>query len=729
MTRHWLFAALVLVGCSEANNTESKEVKKDMEIEGTTEEVANAPIAEKQDTTLLTHGHERIDPYFWMRLSDDQKEAETPDAQTQKVLDYLNAENAYKSAILKPTEELQKTIFNEIKSRIKEDESSAPIQDNGYYYYDKYVPGKEYEIYCRKQGDLNADEEAYLDVNVLAEGHDYYDVGDVEFSTNNRILAYSYDDVSRRQYAIVFKDLDGTTKCDEVLKNTSGDIVWANDNKTIFYVTKDETTLRENKIWRHVLGTPQSQDQLVFEESDETFYCEISKSKSDKYLFIDSYSTMSTEHQILEADNPSGKFRVFQAREDDHLYSINHWEDKWYVQTNWNAKNFRLMRTDLDKTGKEHWQAFIDHNEKVRISDIEVFKNHLVVELRENGLTILRVMGHDKSNPHDIAFDEETYTCGIGTNMVYDSEILCYGYSSLRIPSTVYEYNLTTGEQTILKQKEVLGEYNPENYETERVWATAPDGVKVPVSLVYKKGLKKDGSNPCLLYGYGSYGVTIPDNFRVPRLSLLDRGFIYAIAHIRGSEYLGRPWYEDGKKLKKINTFTDFIAASDFLIEQKYSSADKMCAMGGSAGGLLMGAVINMKPQNFKAVVAAVPFVDVVSTMLDESIPLTTGEFDEWGNPKNKEYYDYMLSYSPYDQVKAQDYPNLLITTGYWDSQVQYWEPAKWLARLRVTKTDNNIAIMDCNMSTGHGGASGRYEAYKETAMEYAFLIHMINGQ
>jgi oligopeptidase B len=749
MNKHLLLIGLssIILSCSdkkEANTEETSPNKEEEDQMGRQAVIPElkmkdgTPIAGKLPFNITTHGDNRNDDYFWMRLSDEQKEAETPDEQTQRVLDYLNAENAYKDSVMNPTKALQTSLFQEIKGKLKEDDASFPYLDNGYYHYERFEKGKEYEIICRIKdtkydfvfsGEVKkADEEIILDVNELAEGHDYYDVASAELSPNNHILAYAYDDVSRRQYNIVFKTLSGDKSYNETIENTSGDLVWANDNQTVFYVTKDPTTLRENKVWRHKLGTEQADDVLIFEETDETFYCEISKSKSEEFIFIDSYSTVSTEHRFVSANEPEGDFKVIQERERDLLYAVSHLTTgEFYVLTNeGDAQNFKLMKTAVDNPSKNNWTEVLAHRPETRLVEMEVFKNFLVLHERENGLNKLRILSHDLSTDKQIAFAEETYSASISVNMEYDSETLRYSYSSLKVPHTLYDYNLTNGGQKLLKRKEVVGGYNPDDYETERIWANAKDGTKIPVSLVYKKGLKKDGSNPTLLYGYGSYGVTIPDKFSIPRLSLIDRGFIYAIAHIRGSEYLGRQWYEDGKKLKKMNSFTDFIAASDFLIENEYTNPDKLFAMGGSAGGLLMGAVINLKPQNFKGVIAAVPFVDVVSTMLDESIPLTTGEFDEWGNPKDKEYYDYMLSYSPYDQVKAQDYPNLLITTGYWDSQVQYWEPAKWLAKLRDLKTDDNILIMDCNMSTGHGGASGRYEAYKETAMEYAFLINLL---
>ena len=711
---------LAFTSCDPVEENKEKN-EQQVNIEDT---ITVAPIAEKKDHPIIIHRDERIDPYFWMRLRDEQKNAKKPDKQTQKVLDYLHQENAWRKKQMKHTEELQESLYGEIVGRIKEDDATVPYKENGYYYYERYEKGKDYEFICRKKGNLDAAEEVLFDVNEMAKDFDYYAVGDYEISPDNKIVGYSFDNVSRRQYTIRFKDVETGRILPDVIKNTGGDIVWANDNKTVFYVVKDPQTLREHKIFRHVLGTSQEQDVLVWEEKDELYTCDIDKSKSNKYLYITSYSTMTTEAQFLDADNPEGEFKVVQPRTKDVIYSVNNIDDKFLIVTNHNAANFKLVEVGVENSGIENWKDVIPHREDTRLNAIEIFRDFLVVQERNNGLTQLRVINNDKSEYY-LEFDNETYSTGLGVNLEFDTETLRYGYSSLKTPGSTYEFNMVTKEQILLKQNEVLGGFNEADYETERIWATANDGTKIPVSLVYKKGLKKDGTNPVLLYGYGSYGVTIPDGFRSSRYSLIDRGFVYAIAHIRGSEYMGRQWYEDGKKFTKMNTFTDFIKSGEFLISEGYTTPEHLYAMGGSAGGLLMGAVINLKPEIFNGVIAAVPFVDVVSTMLDETIPLTTGEFDEWGNPKIEDYYHYMKSYSPYDNIKAQDYPNLLITTGYWDSQVQYWEPAKWIAKLRDMKTDDNLLMMECNMSTGHGGASGRYAAYKETAMEYAFFLDL----
>lgn len=686
------------------------------------------PVAKKIDSVIKEHGNERIDRYFWMRLSDEQKEADNPDDQTQDVLAYLEAENAYTKAWFSDKEELKDELFHEIVGRIKEDDESVPYLENGYYYYDRVERGKEYEIVCRKKDSLANAEEIILDANKEAEGLDFYDLGTVEVSPNSQLMAWSYDDVSRRQYTVQVKDLKNNEILEDKIENTSGDVVWAADNEHLFYITKDPQTLRECKVFRHKLGTSQEEDVLVYFEEDEAFYLEISDSKSSEFILIESYSTMASETRYIASKEPLSDFKIFNKRGDDHLYTVEHHNKRWFILSNYNALNFQVFECDLENTSQESWKTIIEHRKDTRIEDIEVYNNHLVLRERENGLQKLRIRNLVSGKDSYVPFEEETYTISISENLDFNSEWLRYHYSSLKVPSSVIEYNLIDGRSVTRKTQEIIGGYDPKAFKTERVWASAPDGEKIPISLVYRKGIKLDGSNPLLLYGYGSYGVTIPDRFSIPRLSLLDRGFVYAIAHIRGSEYLGREWYENGKKLKKINTFSDFIACGEHLIQKGYTSPKKMYAMGGSAGGLLMGAVINMKPEIFHGIVAAVPFVDVMSTMWDESIPLTTGEFDEWGNPKNEEYYNYMLQYSPYDNVKKMDYPNMLVTTGYWDSQVQYWEPAKWVAKLRDYKTDDNILLLETNLSTGHGGASGRYESYRETAMEYAFLIHL-SGQ
>ncbi|WP_139958711.1 S9 family peptidase [Flavicella sediminum] len=687
----------------------------------------SAPIADKIPTTFEIHNDVRIDDYHWMRLTDEQKNAEHPDEQTSKVLNYLKEENSYLEAYLKHTEDFQKDVFEEMKGRIKEDDSSVPYKKNGYYYITKYEIGSQYPIYTRKKGDLEADEEILFDVNEMAEGHDYYSLGGLSVSKDNSKAIFGVDTVSRRQYTLYVKDLEKNTIYEEAIENTTGGGVWANDNKTFFYTKKDPVTLRSNKIYKHVLGTSVTEDVVVFEEKDETFSVYVSKSKSSKYLVIGSYSTLSTEYRILEADSPNGDFRVFQVRERDLEYSIAHFEDHFYILTNKDgATNFKLMKTSIEKTAKENWEEVIAHREDVLLEDLSIFKNYLVLEERTNGLNLIRIKRWDGTKDYYLPFQEETYSAGVFANPEFDTEIIRYGYNSMTTPSSVIDFNMNDQSKEIQKEQEVLGgKFDKQNYKSERIWVNARDGQKVAVSLVYRKDTQLNEETPLLLYAYGSYGHTIDASFSTTRLTLLDRGFVYAIAHIRGSEYLGRPWYEDGKLLKKKNTFTDFIDCSKQLIAMNYTSEKHLYAMGGSAGGLLMGAIINMNPELYNGVVAAVPFVDVVSTMLDETIPLTTGEFDEWGNPKDKEYYQYIKEYSPYDNVKAQAYPNLLITTGLHDSQVQYWEPAKWIAKLRVHHTGSQKLLMHTDMETGHGGASGRFDALKETARDYVFLLDL----
>nr|MCU0390648.1 S9 family peptidase [Thermoflexibacter sp.] len=592
----------------------------------------------------------------------------------------------------------------------------------------RYETGKEYAIYCRKKGSLQATEEVMIDGNLLAEGQPYFAVGSMQISYRQDILAYSTDVVGRRIYTLFFKNLATGETLVDVIPNITGNIAWANDNQTIFYARQDLQTLRSHQIYRHTLGTDPAQDELVYEETDETFAVGIYRSKSKKYLIIASSSTLTSEAQILEASNPNGKFRLFLGREREHEYGIDHAGDTFYIRTNWQAKNFRMMEvTENQTTDKSKWKEVIPNRTDVLLEGFEVFKDFLVAEERKEGLMNLRIIKWEDQSEHYVDFGEPTYAAGTGVNVNYNSKILRYGYTSLTTPSSTYDYNMETKEKTLLKQQEVVGgTFKPENYQAERIYATAQDGTKIPISLVYRKGTPKNGTAPLYQYAYGSYGYSLDASFSSTRLSILDRGFIFAICHIRGGEEMGRHWYEDGKLLKKKNTFTDFIACSEHLIKENYTSVERLVASGGSAGGLLMGAVVNLRPDLYKAIVADVPFVDVVTTMLDESIPLTTGEFDEWGNPKEKEYYDYMLSYSPYDNVTAKAYPNLLITTGLHDSQVQYWEPAKWVAKLRTLKTDNNLLLLKTNMDAGHGGASGRFEALKEIALEYIFLFEVL---
>ncbi|MBK9567570.1 MAG: S9 family peptidase [Saprospiraceae bacterium] len=683
------------------------------------------PIAVKIPKTIVTHGDTMVDNYFWMRLSDAQKNAQKPDEQTKKVLDYLTAENAYREKMMSHTDSFQNRLFEEIKGRIKQTDMSVPYKDNGYFYITRFEEGKEYAIHSRKKGSLEAQEEILLNVNNLAEGHEYYAVGGRTVSPDNKILAYSEDTVSRRQYTIRFKDLITGKNFDDVIPVTSGGITWGNDNKTIFY-TKIDATLRSFKIYRHTLGTPVKNDQLIWHEKDETFSTFIYKTKSKKYLIIGSAATLSNEYQVLEADNPTGKFRMFQPRERKLEYGIDHYGDSWYIHTNKDdAQNFKIMVTPETATTKENWKDLMPYDKNIFIEGIDLFKDHMVISERKGGITQLRIRPWSGQDEHYVQFGEESYTTGTGINPDFETDLLRLDYTSLTTPNTTYDYNVKTKKLEKLKQQEVVGSFKAEDYVSERKMVKAQDGTMIPLSIVYKKGFKKVGSQPFLLFGYGSYGASMDPYFSSVRLSLLDRGFGFAIAHIRGGQEMGRQWYEDGKYLKKKNTFTDFIDCGDYLLNEKYVAKDKLFANGGSAGGLLMGAVMNMKPEIWKGIIAAVPFVDVINTMLDESIPLTTGEFDEWGNPKDKEYYAYMKSYSPYDNVEAKAYPATLVTTGYWDSQVQYWEPAKWVAKLRELKTDKNPLLMYCNMDTGHGGASGRFRRYRETAMEYAFLLDL----
>jgi oligopeptidase B len=687
----------------------------------------DAPEAKKQDSLLTIHGDTRVDPYFWMRLSDEQKNADTPDKQTQEVLDYLNAENAYTKEVMQKTEALQEKLYEEIVGRIKKDDESVPYLSNGYWYYSKYEDGKEYRIHCRRKGSMDAAEEVFFDENTRAEGQAYYGLGGLSVSKDNKLLAFAEDLVSRRIYTIRFKNLETGEILPDVLTNTQGDGAWANDNETYFYTTKNSVSLLSEKIWRHKLGTSASQDVMVYHEMDPSFYIGVGKTKSDQYIVIGESSTLVSDYLILDANVPEGEFKRFTPRGDDHEYSIEHFENKWYILTNDQATNFRLMETPVNATEMNNWKEVIPHREEVLLDGMEVFKEHLVVSERKDALSYLRVINQTTKEEHYIDFGEEVYVAYISTNPEFGTNLLRFGYSSMTTPVSTIDYNMDTRVKDVKKVQEVIGGHNPGDYVTERLWATARDGKKVPMSVVYKKGVQKNGKAPLLLYAYGSYGATMDPWFSSTRLSLLDRGFIYAIAHIRGGQAMGRQWYDDGKMLNKINTFNDYIDCSKYLIDHEYTSPEHLYAMGGSAGGLLMGAVANMAPELYNGMIAAVPFVDVVSTMLDETIPLTTNEFDEWGNPKSKEYYDYMLSYSPYDNVGAKAYPNLLITTGLFDSQVQYWEPAKWCAKLRDLKTDQNILMMHTNMEAGHGGASGRFKRYRETAMEYAFMM-MLEG-
>lgn len=673
------------------------------------------PLAKIIPHRMSIHNHERIDNYYWLN-----------DRENPEVIAYLNAENEYYQKTTAHTKAFQELLFQEMKSRMKEDDESVPYLYNGYYYITRFETGKDYPIHSRKKGTLEAPEELLFDCNEMAKGYAYFNLSGLSVSEDNQWISFATDTVSRRQYTLQFKNLITGEILPDKIENTTGGATWAADNKTVFYSRKDPVTLRPDKIYRHVIGTNPSEDVLVFHEQDETFDVAVYKSKSKKYILINSNSTLTTEYRLLRADNPYGAFEVFQKRTRELEYSVSHYGDSFYILTNKDgATNFKLMVTQEDKRGKENWTDLIPHREDVLLEDIDLFNDFLVLSERSNGLNQIRIMPWN-GDSYYLPFESDTYTAYTTTNLDFDTSILRYSYQSLTTPSSVIDFNMRTREKTVLKEQEVLGgNFDKANYTEERVWATANDGTQVPISMVYRNGMQKNGNNPVLLYGYGSYGVTMDPYFSTTRLSLLDRGFIYAIAHIRGGEDLGRQWYEDGKLKNKRNTFTDFIDCSRFLIEQKYTSPAHLYAEGGSAGGLLMGAVINSAPELYHGVIAQVPFVDVVTTILDESIPLTTGEYDEWGNPNDKEYYDYMLSYSPYDNVKAQDYPHLYVATGLHDSQVQYWEPAKWVAKLRVMKTDTHYLFLDINMDTGHGGASGRFEALRELAKEFTFLLDL----
>jgi oligopeptidase B len=673
------------------------------------------PVAAKRPVELTNHGHTRIDNYYWLRERDNPE-----------VINYLEAENEYTRARLSHTEGLQDELYNEIIGRIKQTDESVPYLENGYYYYTRYEEGHEYPVYCRKKESPDAPEEILLNVNEMAEGYAYYHVSGRNVSPDNRILAFGVDSVGRRQYELQFKDLATGELLDDRISGTTGYAAWASDSRTMFYTTQNETTLRSENVYRHKLGNDTANRDLVWFEEDETYRVGVFATKSKEYLMIYSSSTMSTEFRITRADTPEAEFRVFHPRERDMIYSVDHHEERFYVHTNWNARNFRLMETNVWQTGKRNWKELVAHRDDVLLSGIEIFNDYLVLAERKHGLTQLYIQPwNEKIKGHYLEFPEQVYTAGISVNPDFDSDLLRFSYSSLTTPNSVYDYNMVTGEKILLKQDEVLGEFDADWYQSERLYATADDGTEIPISLVYRKGTRLDGSNPLLLYAYGSYGISSDPRFSSIRLSLIDRGFIFAIAHVRGGQEMGRHWYESGKVLNKINTFTDFNTCARYLIDMNYTNPGKLFAQGGSAGGLLIGAVINMQPELYRGVIAAVPFVDVVTTMLDESIPLTTGEYDEWGNPNDPVYFKYMLSYSPYDQVQAHDYPAMLVTTGLHDSQVQYWEPAKWVAKLRDYKTSDNVLLLHTNMEAGHGGAAGRYRRYREIAMEYAFLIDL----
>ncbi len=697
------FTILSQVGCSPMNKTNH---------------IIKAPVAKKVPYYHQEHGNKRYDPYHWLR-DDKRKDPE--------IIDYLNKENSYTDAVLKNQEPLIEELYQEMIARLPQKEVSVPYKIDDYWYYSRFDAGKEYAIYARKLKNLQAPEQIMVDMNQRAEGKSYFASNYQAISPNHKILGFSEDVTGRRKYTLRFKNLTTGEYFDDVIENTTGSIVWALDNKTFFYTKKHPTTLLPYRVYRHKLGSD-DKDVLVYEEKDDTFYTSVSATTSKKYIIISLTSTLSSEMLVLDANNPKAEFKTFVPREKNHEYSLEELNDEFYVLTNWKAKNFRIMKTDLmHSNDKNSWQEVIAHDSSTLIYNMQALKDKLAIEQRSNGIRHIKLYDYKTKASQFIKAEEDTYTMFLDYNPNQNSDLLRYSYVSMTTPFTVYDYDMKSAEKTLMKRDEVIGGYDEKQFKSQRTTVVARDGAQVPVSLVYKKSETPLSERPLLIYAYGSYGYSVDPSFSYARLSLLDRDFIYAIAHIRGSQAKGRAWYEDGKLLKKQNTFNDYVDVTKGLLAQGYGDKYNVFGIGGSAGGLLMGAVVNMNAELYKGIIAAVPFVDVISTMLDESIPLTTGEFDEWGNPKEKVYYDYMLSYSPYDQVTAKDYPNMLITAGLHDSQVQYWEPAKWLAKLRDVKTDNNILIMRTNMDAGHGGASGRFQAYKETAEEYGFLLKLLD--
>ena len=686
------------------------------------------PDTEKNPHKREIHGDTRIDNYHWMRLTDEQKSAKKYDNQTQKVVDYISAEDKYLKNSLKHTKPLQKTLFDEMVGRIKKTDMSVPYLDNGYYYYVRYEEKSEYPIYCRKYKSIDNVEEIILDVNQLAEGYDYFAIGGMSVSPDNKWLAYGVDTLSRRFYKVYFKHLPTGKVLDQTITNTTGGLAWANDNETVFYTRKNEVTLLGEKIYRHKKGTDSKKDELVYEEKDKTYYNGVYRSKSGSYIIIYNSSTLVSDYHILSADEPDGGFINFTPRGKKHEYNIQHYKDHFYIISNMDAPNNRLMKTKINATDISNWEEVISHRDDVHLLGLEIFKNHLVLSERKDGLRAIRIKNMNTDTDTYLDFNEETYSAYISTNEEYDTNILRYSYSSMLVPSSVFDYNMDTGEKVLLKQREVPGKgYDQSLYEAKTIYATSRDGEeKIPIYLVYRKDMKKDSPQPLLLYSYGSYGSTSDPYFSSTRLSLLDRGVIYALTNVRGSQIYGRRSYEEGRMLNKKNTFFDFIDAGKFLVSEGYTDPSQLMCSGGSAGGLLIGAVVNMEPDLWKGAIAAVPFVDVVTTMLDPSIPLTSNEWDEWGDPRNEEYYHYMLSYSPYDQIEDRAYPNILVTSGFFDSQVQYWEPLKYVAKLRDHWLGDNRLYLYMNMETGHSGKSGRFRVYEEYALEYAFLLDIV---
>jgi len=675
------------------------------------------PDPRREPRVLVTHGHERVDEYYWMR--DDAR-------QDPEILAHLTAETEHARAAMAPWDTLRGRLYDEIVGRIAKDDESVPVHVDGWWYSTRYAKDKEYPIFCRREGQVDAPEQVYFDANAAAEGSAYYDVQGLTVTRDGRTLAYAEDRVSRRVYTLRFRDLETGEDHPEAIEGASGDVAWANDHRTAFYVRKEPGTLREYQVWRHVLGTDPADDVCVFEETDPEFHIGVWRTKSRRYVVIGSFQTVSTEMRFVPADTPGADFQVFLPRERDHEYSIAHAGDRFFIRTNWNATNFRLMSVTPDATAnRDAWREEIPHRDDVFFRGLEVFRDHLVVGERRDGLARLRVIPWaDRDTDHEITFDEEVFHTDLGANPDFDTTTLRFVYTSLTTPASVFDYDMNARTRTLMKRQEVLGDFDPARYETHRATATARDGTRVPVSVVHRRDLDRSRPQPLLQYGYGAYGISMDPVFGSARLSLLDRGFVYAIAHIRGGQELGRPWYEAGKLERKQNTFSDFVDVSKHLQAEGWTTPDQCFAMGGSAGGLLVGAVANQAPELYRGIVAQVPFVDVVTTMLDESIPLTTFEYDEWGNPNEEQAYRTMLAYSPYDNVAAQPYPHLFVLTGLHDSQVQYWEPAKWVAKLRATKTDDKPLLFHCNLEAGHGGASGRFRRHEETAMVYGFLLH-----
>lgn len=705
----------ILAGCSNQGTSTMNHYSQSQLIAQQTQ----APVAKKVPHAMTIHGDTRIDNYYWMR-DDERKDSE--------VLQHLEAENKYTETVLKHTETLQQTLFEEIKGRIAKDDNSVPVRKGNYFYSSEVSGDNEYEVHLRAKDFSGTDKSVILDVNELAKGHEFFNVSGLHVSPDETLLAYGEDTLSRRIYTIKIKNLETGKYLEDEIEGASSAIAWQNDNQAFYYIKKDPQTLLGYQVYRHVLGTPQSTDKLIYEETDSEYYTYISKSKDGEEVYIWHSSTETSGVSVLDANNPNAKAEPFFPRETGIEYSIAKLGDWYYIYTNYEAINFRLMKVHKDNMhDRSHWQDVIPADDDTQLVDFELFDDHLVYEQRANGLSTVTVRELSSGNEFPLQFHDSAFAAYLTGNYELDNNKVRIYYSSLTTPGTYYDFDLKTGESEVMKQTPVLGDFNADNYQSERIMIKARDGKSVPVSLVYRKDrFNKDGTNPIYQYGYGSYGATIEPTFSSTRLSLLDRGFVFAIAHIRGSEMLGRPWYEDGKKLTKQNTFNDFVDVTKGLVEKNYGAKDKVFAVGGSAGGLLMGAVINQAPELYRGIGAHVPFVDVVTTMLDESIPLTTNEYDEWGNPNNKTYYDYMLSYSPYDNIEAQDYPNMLVTTGLHDSQVQYFEPMKWIAKLREMKTDNNVLVFKTDMEAGHGGASGRFKRLKEDALEYAFFLDLL---